>query len=350
MKKISIFILSIILMFSVTPNVKALTFEKTTDKFIASENVKIKKNVLGDLYAAGNTITIRADITGDAIAAASTISLTGNVGHNVRMAANTLTFDKLTAYNMTLAGSDITLIDVEVNKIYAASSSFEFSGIVNNLNVSAKDIIIEGTINENSTINGVNITIKEGTIINKTLTVKSTNKITYEGDVAKTNIKYIKVTDPDTNPNWFGEGGVLYNYLYNAAMLYVMALLISIFFKKFNKKAVDNLKEEKAKPVLFGLLLFIGVPFIGLMALMTVVLIPVVVILAFLYITLIIVSTAFASVTLGGLLFKDKNYYLKILFGVLIVALLLMVPYVGIFVWLVCAGYTFGSFKLFIKK
>lgn len=349
MKKIPLFLFGLLLLFSFSSNVSALSFPKTIDKFAADNNVNVNENIAGDLYVAGNNVTVNGTIAGDVIGAGNTINITGDISHSVRVAGNNINLSNVSANNITVAGNNILLMNINANRVYAAGALVEFTGTANNINLSGAEVILSGTINGISTIEAEKVTIKDTAVINDKLTVKATKDIIYDANVIKDNITYIKV-DHQIKKESFNLGSKIFWFMWKIITMSLMALVIMALFNNFIEKAIKNIKDKKVSTILFGLLLFIAIPILSILAMITMIGIPIAIITIFGYITTLIVASTFSAITLGNILFADKNKYLRILMGILIISILSSIPIICFFVWLTCVGYTFGSISLLFKK
>ena len=349
MKRISLFVFGLMLLFLSSGNVNAISLPKTTDKFVANNNVNLYNDVDGDLYAAGNNITITSKVNGDIIAAGNTIYVNAIINHNIRMAGNNLTFSNVSANNLTVAGSNILFANISANNIYAVGQNIEFTGTANTINFAGAKIIISGTINDQSTIYAEDVTITDTAVINNTLNVKSTKPILYQGKVNKSKIVYTKVKDLEEKPQ-FDITKRAFSLVYKIGYISLIALIIILLFNKFSDKAINNLKEKPLKTILLGLLTLVITPILSVVTMISVIGIPIVIITIFAYISLLIIAGGFSSIALGKLLFKDMNKYLETFIAVLIISILSIIPFINGLVWLTCVGYTFGSILLLFKK
>jgi cytoskeletal protein CcmA (bactofilin family) len=347
MKKISLILTSFIMMFLFINNANAVTFKSFGDYAAFDDNFSITRDVDGDIYTAGETITINSNVKGDIIGAANSVSLTGNVENNIRMAGNTLNFSKVTANSITVAGSKVSLTDVNANKIYVAGEKITFTGKTNYLNAIGSEVTISGELNGKSYIRADKVIIEDTAVIKDTLKVKAAHDIVYNGDVNKDNIVYTHVDEYEYN---YSLSNRIADTVYGIIATYIIIVLMILFMNGFIDRAVTNLKEKKVSTVLFGLFLFLVTPIIILLTLITFIGIPVSIITLFAYITFILTAKAFASISLGKLLFKDMNLYLSSLIGIMIFTLLSFIPVVNVIVWFTYIGYVFGSYFLMFKK
>jgi hypothetical protein len=342
-------ILTFLLLFSFTIKANALTFPKTIDKFVADNNINLSENIAGDLYFAGNNITVNNNVDGDIIGAGNTININGNITNNIRVAGNNITFNNLNAKNLTVAGSNILFMNVNTNKIYAAGANVEFNGVANNINLTGAEVIIAGTINGVSYIEAEKVTIKNSAVINDKLNIKASNDVIYENNVIKDNIKFTKV-QYNYNKEKFNVKTTFSGLVYKILSMSLLAIIIMSLFSKFIDKSIENIKEKKISTILIGLLIFIVMPILILLSMIAIIGIPVAIISLFGYITAIMIAGAFTAITLGSILFKDMNKYLKVIIAVIILSILSIIPIINIITWLITIGYTFGSIKLLFDK
>lgn len=327
-------------------------FEEARDKIIADDNISISDVVTDDLYFAGNSVVVNNNVYGDIIGAGNSININKDVNGSIRILANVINISDTITKNITLAGSSVNFNNINAHNIYAAAERIEFSGSANRVNLIAQTIIIDGTLNGNSTIEAEEVIIKNNANIKGKLNVKAEKEIQYIGDVNKDNIKYTHI-ETQKKSNEFNITSKLSSLIYHFITVSIIALILFKVGSKINDKSLQELKNKTFLHLMYGLLIFLLVPVILLFATFTIVGIPLVVISSFAYISLIMIAKAFSAIALSSLLFSKTNLnkYLALFITVLLVCISTLVPYLTTIAYLLYFSYTFGSARLlFIKE
>lgn len=101
---------------------------------------------------------------------------------------------------------------------------------------------------------------------------------------------------------------------FNFFFISIFAILLFILFPKAGNSIADKIKDKPRKSLLYGFLLFAGIPFACLLLLMTIVGAPLLVLLVPLYIFMFVaheILVAWVGIYFVSNLFKKKGISLK---------------------------------------
>ena len=360
-KLISSILLMLIVLTTAVPFVHAEGDDPgVSDLFLTGNNIDVNYPVEGDLYAAGNYVNILDDINGDLIVGGNMVSVESAVGQNIRAGGNFVSLNNVEAQNLTIFGQSIRLNHIQVNNVYAIGQMIAFSGTAHDVYINGYSVTIDGTISGTSEIYANSVVIKESANITGTLNIHSKNDITYEGNVDKQNITYTKTffdndyeydyTTEEPTPPVFSFSRFTWKFVKSLATLYVTSLLILLIFPKATALSVENLKKNTFKPVLLGLVLAAATPALIVLVSITIVGIPLGIIATLLFAMLIIITKSYAALAVAKIAFPKMNQFLSLLIAATIFVIISYIPIVNFLVWVISAGYTFGSLILFFNK
>ena len=282
---------------------------KTEYSFVAGNNVTLNGEVEKDLFAAGNAINITAPVNRDLYAAGNAININSNLGRNA-----------------FIASSEINIADNVV--------------ISGNLCLNAEKI----TFGDNVKVTGL-------LSYNKDANVKNLNAANYGQTSAYENPE-VKTQEASPITKVFTA---VFKYL---SALIVFCLLVLIFPKAASRFAkITSNPANVAKQLGIGACAFIVTPIATFLLLFTIIGIPLAVLILAFYCIALYLSVGLTGIYLGHLVltkvFNAKpNAYGAIALGLLLINLIVLIPIVGGFVYLlaICLGLGMIADFVFTRK
>jgi cytoskeletal protein CcmA (bactofilin family) len=165
------------------------------DYYAAGGTVDIDADIAGDLVIAGGELLIGYRIQNDVIAAGGSVAIRGEVLDDVRVAGGEISIDAVIGDDLFVAGGEINITSRAVigGEAWLAGGEVHIAGTIHKgLHVGAGDIRISGTVQGDVELQGQEIYIDEGAVIEGILHYKGPNeakihpdakimgKITYE--------------------------------------------------------------------------------------------------------------------------------------------------------------------------
>jgi len=256
--------------------------------FMAGNSLKITGKVNNDLFAVGSNITIngKASVERDAYLAASTIDISDTtIGRNVKMSAATVTLS-----NVTIKGD-----------VYIAATTINLED----------NVVIEGTLsyNETAVINGLeNNSIKEVNVYK----VENTEAATFASNVK----------------------GKLFGIVSGFIILLIMYLVFPNLFKKIDNKIQDNKVSNYFSKIGIGFIGLIMIPIISIISICTIIGMPIGFVLLASYAMSLYFGTLITAYVVGNKLYtlglkKEYNFYTVSFFGLIVISLLELIPFVS---------------------
>ncbi len=305
--------------------------------WIAGQTVDIAGRVNGDLFCAGQDVVISGQVNGDVICAGQTVTISGKVNGDVRVAASTLTMTGTVSGNATIGAQSFT---------QTSSSSIGGDATIGGVNINlsgtvGRDAIlggnavrIDGSIGRNVNADITDLSLGSTANITGNLDYTSHNTVSLAsgakvgGTTARTEPTY---SQRNTAVDMFW-GKVAFDLFMLVALLFMGLILILIAPRLFN--STTSIKNTDVwKPLLVGLVAMIVVPVLILISMTTVVGIPLGFLMLASWVVVGLVSLIVSAYWFGRLIWrKQTNAILVMMIGVIALAILIAIPFLGVFV------------------
>lgn len=354
----------------------SITKPEYGDLYIAGGSVNINAPIYGDLIIAGGTVVINDSVMNDILLAAGKVTFNGYVSDDIRCAGGELNITRNVAGDLVCVGGTITISPgVSVGNLFISGGNLRIDGTVNGeLKGASGKLILNGNVLKGVDCRGGDLVIN-GSIAGKSVLaapdiILGTNA-SFAGDVLywnkkgsldfKQSIKNGKaIYEPSLrmeNNRWYYLGAAtVLGLLWYLGTALLMIMFLQYLFSTTIKKAADNAFEESLKSLGYGLLYFIGVPVVAVIAFVTVIGVPIGFMLLFGYIFSIVLATVISSVLASNWLNNRNNYqwsYWKLVFAALglfmLFKLISLLPFAGWLIMFVVSCIAFGAILLSIK-
>lgn len=335
MKKKGVFALTLLMIVFFTANVFADSVDSASNYFAFSEEINISKEVLGDIYSAGKTIEIEENIKEDIIAAGEKINITSDeVNGNIRCAAQTLNINSKNVKNITSIAQNISIgKNTTSNAVYLYGQNINFKGSCKGFYASGGTIIINGKVDGDLKVNCDELIIADNGEITGEIEVSAVKEPVVNSNVSMNDIKYTKIDNAKSENEIKALAG--FSTIISLLASLILGFVIYSIFKKFFINNDELLIKEPLPIVIGGIACFILMPIISLLLFMTVIGLPLGILSLIMYFIVVYLSPTIIGIILGRLILKNKNPYLQIFAGVVVIRLLSLLPMVGTFVWVV---------------
>lgn len=287
--------------------------------FSAGSTIQVTDKVDGDIYVAGQTVTISGDVTGDVLVVGQTVIVSGKVSGNIRAVAQTVTVSS--EVGGSISGLYQTLVTTGTAKvgrdIDVVGQSVTIDGQVGrDINGVVEKLYISGEVGRNVTY------ISE-------LDLTKSGQATISGAVARTAPPVDKMAQPS-----------LASYLTGMAYVMLSALLsvvlVTALFPRWLRSAGKNTYPRPWKALLVGFLATMVTPAALLFFAITIIGLPIAAVGLLLAVVVAALGFVFTSNYIGRLIFRDsQSLVLQSATGAIVYVVLLAIPYLGFFVWVI---------------
>lgn len=302
--------------------------------YSAAQTITLDTEIPGDVFTASGGLNVHKLVNGSVFAAAKDITVSAKVGRSVRLVGDQITINDQVSEDATLLGTKLVIarganIDGDVQVL---GRTLELNGQVGgNVYAASATININGTITGDTVLQGAFINVSDTAVILGDLTYYSDHEAKIAPGTVKGAINY-KHTPSSKGFNGFASFVSMLMTLVSGAVIIVLA-------RHKLERLVLNAGKTPLKDVGIGALVMFGAPVAIVILLMTVVAIPLgfaalIIYGLMLYVASVIVSVVFGMIVAQKLGIKSSEKmtpYFGLLFGVILVTLLSMVPYVGSF-------------------
>ncbi|MFH1485844.1 MAG: hypothetical protein ABIH46_07215 [Chloroflexota bacterium] len=326
------------------------------DVYLAGQNLRVDGKVNGDVVAAGSNIEINGTVTGSVMAAGGTISVRGEVGHSARIAGGSLVVEGKIKRDLLAAGGSLELrqgAEVGQDLAFGVGTANLAGQITRTLSGGAGQAVISGTVGGNARIETDNLTISDGARIEGNLEYEGAAEgaIAPGAIIGGQTIYTVRKESPEASQGW--QAGDIVRKVVTLLMLFVAGLFIVLVFPQHSREVAEAVQQRTWLTLGWGALVLLVTPFALGVVLITVVGIPLAIVGFALYILGLYLSQVFIGLFLGRAIWKalswpDTRWWalLQLLTGLIILAVLANLPWVGFLVGLAIAVFGLGAMWL----
>jgi cytoskeletal protein CcmA (bactofilin family) len=317
------------------------------DLYASGQSVDIEGTVDGDVLAAAGTVTVDGTISGDLAAAGGTILLNGEVKDDVRIGGGTVYVNGKVGGDILVGGGQVILSsDSEIGEdaLFGSGTLKAGGSIRRNLWVGAGSTELNGTVGGNAKINADTINLGSNAEIGGDLTYTSENKAGIDSGAQIEGETTHKLPPKQTRRRAQPLAGVtgVFFYLLFALISFAATLATAFVFIALLPRAAAEtsrvLTEQVWPSVGVGFLVLFIVPIAAIIVMITLIGIHIGIIAFGLYFLFIYLSQIVFSIFLGEKILtamtkkEHASHYLSALIGLLILAVVGIIPILG---WLV---------------
>ncbi len=314
------------------------------DLYASGENVEIDGTVNGDLIVGGGTIAIDGEISGDLTAAAGVIFLNGEVKDDVRIAGGTIHVGGRIGGDLIAAGGQVIVSEeseIKEDALFGCGTLQADGSVGKNLWAGAGSIQLDGRVGNNSRITADNVSLGPDAEINGNLLYVSSKKANIDSGAQIRGKVTHKLPPKEVRKARTPLAGLasLFFYLLFSLISFIATLITAFIFIALFPKAATETSQTLAKKLWaslgIGFLALIVIPIAAIMLIITLVGLPLGMISFALYFIFIYLSQIVFSVFLGekillGITKKEGvSPYLSVFIGLVILAVLGFIPFLG---------------------
>ena len=236
------------------------------DYYVASDSVNIDAEVAGDAVVAGGDLFIGRRIQGDIMAVGGSVNIRGEILDDVRVIGGDVNIDATIGDDLAVAGGEIKVFSTTSTggEAWLAGGDVDMAGTINKgLSIVAGTIRISGTVRGDVVLEGGEIHILEGALIEGSLRYKSANKATIHPD-AKI------IGDISYEEKKWDHPHRAYGIFFSITMI-AAAIVLFLLFPGFTLSSVEKISSDPWKNLGVGFALVILTP-VAAILLMSVVL------------------------------------------------------------------------------
>lgn len=302
------------------------------DLLVFGENVIINGTVTGDLIAAASTISVNGEVKGNIMAAGETVMIAGRIGRSARLAGNQVSILSQIGNNLAAAGSTVHLAPgAKVGKdAHLAGQSVTLAGAVGrSAGLAGSQVFVSGSVGKDLRVESSSFNPASTLRVGGNLSYRSEEQVQLPpGAHVGGEVNYISPPPKQGRGGWY-----IWELLMalGAIILGVVALSVA---PRFTFAAANAVSQPAWKSLLYGFMILFFMPLVVTLIAITVIGIPLAMVLLAAYLVALLLCGVPVAIAYGRWLAKvlgggKISPYLALLLGVVIIALLMQIPYLG---------------------
>lgn len=309
------------------------------DYFSFGPHVEVSGVVHGDVYAAGGEVLIDGIVDGDLIVAGGEVTLSGHVTQDARIAGGKVTLSGKVDRNASIAGGDVHLTDAAQvsGSLLAGAGNLHLAGeIVRDARIGAGSVTVSDKIGGDLAIAAANIRLTSKASVGRNFRYWSEDEPSIdEGATVLGTIQSREIPESFKSERFrrgltgMRIGAGIVNFF---STLFLGLLLLRIY-PVFTPKVASTIHERSWASLGIGAALFLGVPLLIVLSLVTVIGIPIGLMLGAMYVVTLYVGRVFVMLWAGQqmlLLMSDRpSHTWAFVTGLLGYALASLIPLIG---------------------
>lgn len=253
--------------------------ENAMNIYAAGARVSIEGKVKQDIWAAGALVDIDTEINGDLHAAGSRVSVKGKITGKARLAGADLKIDAEIGEVLNAAAASIEIFENAKlpPRSSLAAALIKFRGVANdNLSLYADEVVFSGQASGSVTIEGRKVQLDETAYIEGSLTIRSSEeaiispKAMVVGKLTQTGLEdseFFKGHEDDSDGRGF--------FLLLSTSVFLLGFILVIFARGFVEQGITLLRTQPGRSILWGLVVFFGIPIFVIVTMVTIIGIPI---------------------------------------------------------------------------
>lgn len=321
------------------------------DLYLFGETVVISGTVLGDVVIFANEAVIDGTVTGSLFAVAQTVRIAGDVQGSIRGGANTIFFQGSTGRDLIMAANTISITGSIGQDYYGAANNSTVSGSVGrNIRTALNRLVIDSAVGGDINAYAKELIFGPGARVDGNVTYTSETDAAIDNQAVITGA--MKRLDPPAETIVTSPGRSVWSFIRPILSLLAVALLVVLLFPVLTAGTARVIREQPGLCIGYGALIVFVAPVAALFLMITVIGIPISFLSMLLYTVLIYVTRVFTGYFLAGMVFERFNKEMHpawiALIGVLILALLIKIPFIGWLIHLAAVLFAAGAFILYM--
>jgi len=337
------------------------------DLYLAGRSVSTAAGIDGDIFAAGQTVSIAGQIDGGLTAGGQTVLVSGDVSRGARVAGSTVDVTGAVGRDLLVACSTFVLnpeASVGGDLLIGAATGMLKGDIAGNVYGGSEKLVIDCTIGGNVKVEVGTLEIRPGAVIQGNLEYTSAQQADIPAGAVKGAVSYSeRVARARPGPGEVGPLGPLAVFagLTWKLLAYLMALLTGIVLILILPARMvacsDAIRTETGPVAGWGAIALFLTPLAAIVVCITFVGLPLGLIALALWTVLLYLSQLPVALVIGHVILgyrkplEGRGFMIGALaLGLLIIALLRLIPFVGFLVALATALFGFGAFVVAEKR
>lgn len=327
--------------------------------FFAGNRIVIDGTVEGTTFASGSEVRIDGNINGDLFVAAQSITINGAVTGNIYVAGQNLELGVQSEGDVFAAGQNITISkDAIIGRDFftAGASILQEGTISRGLFGGGSEIVVDGLVGGDVNVQADKLKLQNNAVVEGKLSYASANEaVIATGSQIKGLTDWKKIESMTAKQNKMEANRpfrMVMGFLWGVASTLLIWFLVKIWRPNFWINTARPIAELPLKTLGVGFLTLVVTPLLIILAMITVIGIPLGILMGVVYWVAMYLSKIIVAVFIGQWLAKRFKWpelhkgVWYVLLGLVILALLNMIPFVNFIVGLLTVVAGLGSLIL----
>lgn len=321
------------------------------DLYIFGDLVNISGTVKGDLVVFASEANIDGTVLGSALIFAETVKITGNIEGSVRGGANTVLFEGETSRDLIIAANTVSISGLVGNDLFLAASSATVKGPVGrDIKASLGSLVVDAPVGGDIDIRVGDLRFGPSALVEGKVTYTSDQDATVDNNAVISGA--LERIDLPSDKTVVSPARSFFAFIRPIISLLLVALLMALLFPRLTEGTAGMINVQPGLSIGYGALIVFIVPIAALFLAITIIGIPTSFLSILLYIVLLYLTRIFAGYFLASLVLDKLGKVLHpvwtALLGVLALALLIRIPFVGWLIHLAAILFAAGAFILYL--
>ena len=322
------------------------------DVYLFGDVVTISGLIRGDAVVFCREAIIDGTIDGSLLVFAEDIRIGGDIAGTARGGANSIIFSGTTGRDFMMAANTLSISGKVSQDLFGAANRIAVTGSIGrNILASMRHLFINAPVGGNIDAYTSNFVVGPRAVLSGSVTYTSSNEASVDSSAIVSG--QLKRLDPPSEQAVFRPGWSVWRFIRPILSLLALALLMILVFPRFTAGTAAMIGEKPGASAGYGALLILVAPLAALVLLITVIGIPIGIMSMLLYGALLYTARVFAGYYLAKLFFnrisKELHPVWIALCGVLVLALLIKIPYLGWFINLAAVIFASGALLLYLN-
>jgi cytoskeletal protein CcmA (bactofilin family) len=327
------------------------------DVYVAGSKVVISGNVSGEVLAAGQDVTLSGSTVGSFMAAAEEIVLSGKVGGTARMIGRTITVEGEVDGDVMGAGQTVEITSegsVDRDLLVGAQKLNMAGNVGGDIRAGVSTMTIAGTVNGDVEADVDDLSLEAGAKINGDLIYTSANRADIDPAASVTGRIVRKV--PADSSNLGDAEKLVLGLLRSIAGALILGLVAMWLLPGLLPSTSTALRSSPLASFLLGIAALVVIPIVAIFLLVVTAFIgagvSVPLLIMVVYAFLLLAGKVIVAFTLGALVLRVRRgdrrvgkarMFFSLFIGVVILAAVSLIPYLGGFIDLVVILFAMGA-------
>jgi len=330
----------------------------------AGESLDLSGIVAGDIMVAGGEVDISGTTGGDILVAGGNINISGQAGEDLRVVGGNISVVGPVIKNATIVGGTIRLEDgsnVSGNTYLVGGNITARGTVAGDMTIAGGRVVLSGIIGGNLKIYADEIELRQGARVEGDFTYYSgkdasiAEGVVIVGEVTK-NVR------PGTNKDFNGKGlfgsALVAFVVWKILASLVVALVAWKLFALRIKESLAKFTIDFWSKLGWGFVTLVATPVAAIIVMFTLIGIPLAVVALLLYAVAVYLGSILGTLMFGRWLTTlvkfsepEMNFpWISFLLGIVVLAVITLVPFFGFLVQMVVSVWGFGSLLMLFKK